>query len=967
MAVSNFSIPLLNDMLQQFFAGAVLAASTSARALISRQANSVCPGYSASNVQTHSTGLTASLSLAESACDSYGNDIEHLKLMVNYDSTNRLHVKIEDDPPIAYQVPTSVFPNPDGSSPVSADEPALEFDWTETPFSFSVKRRSNGEVLFDSSAAPLIFQDQYLRLRTSLPANPNLYGLGEHSGNFRLNTTNNTRTLWSRDAYGIPAGTNLYGNHPIYFDHRGADGTHGVFLLSSSGMDVKIDVTESGEQYLEYNLMSGILDLYFIAGPSPIEVAQQYSAISGLATMMPYWGFGFHQCRYGYRDFYAIAEVIANYSSASIPLETMWTDIDYMYERYIMTTDPDRFPLPRVRDIVNYLHEHDQHYIVMVDPAVAYQEKKYDDLPYETFLTGQDKGYFVQKNGTTYKGVVWPGVTAFPDWFHPDVQEYWDNEFVNFFDAETGVDIDALWIDMNEAANFNYFGENPEETQEERGFPPTRPALRSQPRAIPGFGPEFQPGAQPYPADDYAYAPPWLAPDSNPGDNKRVKRSAKTSAATSKRQATTSPSGASVIGYPNRNYLSPPYQIDNENTYEDYGGLSNFTLDTDIVHYDGHVELDVHNLYGTMMSEASRHAMLARRPERRPMLITRSTFAGAGRSVGKWLGDNLSTWELYRNSIQGMLNFASIFQVPMVGSDICGFGANTTETLCARWATLGAFYPFMRNHNGDTSIPQEFYLWDIVADAARGALDIRYRLLDYIYTAMHKQSKDGTPLLNPLFYLYPEDKQTFGVELQFFYGDSLLVSPVTEENKTSVTIYLPEDRFYSWGSWDIVEGTGANVTLNNIGFTEIPLHVKGGSILPVRKSSGYTTTETRKQPFDIIVAPSKDGKASGSLYLDDGDSLVQSATSEITFTYENGVLDVGGTFGYTAGNNRIASVTVLGVQAQGGRPSWRKGSEGGRGQGWKQCRKNEWSHDSERSATTVDVNQPLDGELSVSL
>ena len=320
MAVSNFSIPLLNDMLQQFFAGAVFAASTSARALIPRQADTVCAGYSASDVQTHDTGLTASLSLAGPACNSYGKDIENLKLIVNYDSANRLHVKIEDDPSIAYQVPTSVFPTPDGSSPVSADESALEFDWTETPFSFSVKRRSNGEILFDSSAAPLIFQDQYLRLPTSLPINPNLYGLGEHSDNFRLNTTNNTRTLWSRDAYGIPAGTNLYGNHPVYFDHRGVDGTHGVFLLSSSGMDVKIDVTESGEQYLEYNLMSGILDLYFVAGPSPIEVSKQYAEIAQLPAMMPYWGFGFHQCRYGYRDFYAIAEVIANYSSANIPL-----------------------------------------------------------------------------------------------------------------------------------------------------------------------------------------------------------------------------------------------------------------------------------------------------------------------------------------------------------------------------------------------------------------------------------------------------------------------------------------------------------------------------------------------------------------------------------------------------------------------------------------------------------------------
>jgi alpha-glucosidase len=285
------------------------------------------------------------------------------------------------------------------STSYSSGKAALEFSLVSSPFSFAIKRKGSDEIIFDTSGSNLIFESQYLRLRTSLPTNPNLYGLGEDTDPFRLNTTNYTRTLWSRDAYEVPTGTNLYGNHPIYFEHRETnDETHGVFLLNSNGMDIKINYTAETGQYLEYNTLGGIVDFYFLAGPTPIEVAQQYSQVIGTPVMMPYWSFGFHQCRYGMQDVYEVADVVFNYSAADIPLETMWTDIDYMDLRKVFTLDPERFPLEKMQELVSYLHDHDQNYIVMVDPAVAFQD-------YPPFNNGADAGAFMRlSNGSIFQG-----------------------------------------------------------------------------------------------------------------------------------------------------------------------------------------------------------------------------------------------------------------------------------------------------------------------------------------------------------------------------------------------------------------------------------------------------------------------------------------------------------------------------------------------------------------------------------
>lgn len=222
--------------------------------------------------------------------------------------------------------------------------------------------------------------------------------------------------------------------------------------------------------------------------------------------------------------------------------------------------------------------------------------------------------------------------------------------------------------------------------------------------------------------------------------------------------------------------------------------------------------------------------------------------------------------------------------------------------------------------------------------------------VDYIYTAIYKQNQTGTPTLNPLFFNYPNDPNTYPIDMQFFYGDGILVSPVTEENSTSLTLYLPDDIFYEWGTGKPVRGKGEYISIDGIDYTDITVHYKGGIIYPQRIESANTTTALRKKGFNVVVAPGLDGNAEGSLYLDDGESYEQDAVSEIDFRYSHGKLSMSGSFEYDAGVG-IETVTVLGADK---RPESVEGAEG-------------VDYDEENKKLVLHVDVPLNGEWEVTI
>lgn len=406
------------------------------------------------------TSFSLSLKGGPAVAPSLGADLPALRVEVieqaaanDHRGSGTLRVRITDPAATRWEVPADVrygglgAPYGFGASAFKVEAPAAVGD----EFYLVVTRVSDGRTLLDTRAGPgagrgLLFRDMYLELTTALDPEDSLYGLGERIDTFLLDRSQPGGSLLSMldIDHGTPMLANLYGSHPFHLALSGGNGTaHGAFMLTSNPLDVALTPTS-----LTYRLTGGMIDLWLFSGPGVGDVIGAYHETIGRPALPPYWSLGFHQCRWGYRDVQDLEYVVANYSLHGLPLDTQWSDIDYMDRYKLFTLDPVNFPQSQLGPFVERLHNDSQQYVVIIDPGVRI-EAGYG--PYDQGLRDQ---LFVSnplRGNAPVVGKVWPGPVHFVDWSHPNASSYWSGNVAEF---HSRVAIDGLWTDMNEVSSF---------------------------------------------------------------------------------------------------------------------------------------------------------------------------------------------------------------------------------------------------------------------------------------------------------------------------------------------------------------------------------------------------------------------------------------------------------------------------------------------------------------------------------
>jgi alpha-D-xyloside xylohydrolase len=297
---------------------------------------------------------------------------------------------------------------------------------------------------------------------------------------------------------------------------------------------------------------------------------------------------------------------------------------------------------------------------------------------------------------------------------------------------------------------------------------------------------------------------------------------------------------------------------------------------------------EVYNAYPLMHSMGIYQGQRAATDKKRVVILTRSAYAGQQRnSAITWSGDIQGTWEVLKNQIPAGLNF-SLSGIPYWNTDTGGFFGNRSagngdptnpkyEELFSRWFQFSAFCPMFRVHGSYGLQPgKEFWRFDEKTQGTlRTYLDLRYRLLPYLYSTAWQVSSDGTTFMRPLVMDFPKDPQVIGIGDQYLFGPAILVTPVTTAGATTRSVYLPAGGAPWFNFWTGATSPAGQSVEAVAPIETLPLFVRPGSIIPMGPFLQYSR-EKPADPIELRIYRGADGAF--TLYEDEGDN----------YNYENG-------------------------------------------------------------------------------
>ncbi len=283
------------------------------------------------------------------------------------------------------------------------------------------------------------------------------------------------------------------------------------------------------------------------------------------------------------------------------------------------------------------------------------------------------------------------------------------------------------------------------------------------------------------------------------------------------------------------------------------------------------------------------------RPNERPYALHRNGYAGMQRYAAfLWSGDVYSTWATLGAHVPVAIN-TSLTGIPYWGTDIGGFvpTKELTGELYVRWFQFSAFCPLFRSHGRTWKLrlpwgwntgelgPNEIRSYSDAANPDSGELhnaavepicrkylDLRYRLMPYLYSVVREGCLTGLPIMRALWFHDPDDRVACARGDEYLWGPNILVAPVTEKGAVTRRLYLPRGLWYDFWTGEPVEG-GREID-RPVDLETLPLYVRAGSLLPIGPVKQYTREES-SVPLTLRIYPGANGRF--TLYEDDGVSF----------------------------------------------------------------------------------------------